>query len=136
MVKVLLAEDNATYRQVVKNALFAKIASIDIAESADAADVMEKVSSFHPEIICMDIRLHGESGLMLTKEIKTLHPHITVVILTNYDVPEYREAARQFGASHFLVKGSTTHKDLIALVESISYDIRRAKTSTTDQTDT
>jgi DNA-binding NarL/FixJ family response regulator len=132
MVKVLLAEDNETYRQVLKDFLFSRIASVDVAESAEAIDVMQKVSSFCPDIIFMDVRLPGESGLVLTKRIKSLYPHIAVVILTNYDFPEYRETAHQFGASHFLVKGSTTPKDLTELVESICCDIRRVKTANTD----
>jgi DNA-binding NarL/FixJ family response regulator len=66
----------------------------------------------------MDIRLPGENGLDLTKKIKMIYPDVTVVILTTYDFPEYRQAARQCKADHFVSKDSPT-SDFLALVESI-----------------
>jgi DNA-binding NarL/FixJ family response regulator len=66
----------------------------------------------------MDISLPGESGLELTKKIKTNYPDIIVVILTSYDLPEYREAATQSKADYFMAKDSRTN-DFLALVESI-----------------
>jgi DNA-binding NarL/FixJ family response regulator len=66
----------------------------------------------------MDISLPGESGLELTKKIKTNYPDINVVILTSYDLPEYREAATQSKADYFMTKDSRTN-DFLALVESI-----------------
>jgi len=53
----------------------------------------------------MDIRLPGENGLELTKKIKKNYPDITVVIVTSYDLPEYREAARESMADYFVPKG-------------------------------
>ena len=50
----------------------------------------------------MDIRLPGENGLELTKRIKMNYPDIIMVILTNYDLPEYREAARESMADYFV----------------------------------
>ena len=66
----------------------------------------------------MDIRLPGENGLELTQKIKVIYPDVTVVILTSYDLPEYRQAARQSKADHFVSKDSPT-SDLLALVESL-----------------
>jgi two-component system response regulator DesR len=66
----------------------------------------------------MDIRLPGESGLELAKKVKTNYPDVVVVILTSYDLPEYRQAALQSKADHFVTKDSPT-QDFLALVESI-----------------
>jgi DNA-binding NarL/FixJ family response regulator len=67
----------------------------------------------------MDIRLPGESGLELTKRIKESHPHIAIIILTDYDLPEYREAARNGGADAFVPKGALSLTDIGALIDSI-----------------
>jgi DNA-binding NarL/FixJ family response regulator len=72
----------------------------------------------------MDIKLPGESGLELTKKIKTKHPNIIIIILTAYDIPEYREAAYQYNANYFLTKGSASKENILALVESILSDPR------------
>jgi DNA-binding NarL/FixJ family response regulator len=67
----------------------------------------------------MDIRLQGENGLHLTEHIKRRHPQIIVAILTSYDWPEYREAAHKFGANYFIMKGSSTKREIVDLIESI-----------------
>jgi len=67
----------------------------------------------------MDIKLPGESGLELTKKIKDQYPNIPIIILTSYDLPEYREAASHYRANHFLSKGSATKEGILSLVESI-----------------
>jgi len=51
----------------------------------------------------VDIKLPGVNGLELTKKIKAAHPSITIFILTNYDIPEYREAAFQYGADRVVL---------------------------------
>ncbi|MBW2330881.1 MAG: response regulator transcription factor [Deltaproteobacteria bacterium] len=66
----------------------------------------------------MDIRLPGESGLELTKRIKATHPEIAIIILTAYDLPEYREAAYDGGADAFIPKSSLKLPDIAVLIES------------------
>jgi DNA-binding NarL/FixJ family response regulator len=67
----------------------------------------------------MDIRLPDESGLELTKKIKANWPDTTIIILTHYDFPEYREAAAKYGVNHFLAKGSTCEEEILRTVQSI-----------------
>jgi DNA-binding NarL/FixJ family response regulator len=80
--------------------------SIDTLEAANGEEAMQKIKTLSPEAIFMDLRLPGENGLELTKKLKAQHSDIVVVILTNYDLPEYREAAYQSRADHFLSKDS------------------------------
>jgi len=67
----------------------------------------------------MDIKLPGENGFDVTRRIKALYPDIKVVILTSHDFPEYREAARAYGAYHFLSKGSSTAEEIQDLMEGL-----------------
>jgi DNA-binding NarL/FixJ family response regulator len=118
MCKVLIVEDNATFRQMLKEILYSRFPTMDIAEEPDGSGLFSKIETFHPKIIFMDIRLPGESGLELTKKIKMNYPDITVIVLTSYDLPEYRQAARQNKADHFVTKDSPT-QDFLTLIESI-----------------
>ena len=52
-----------------------------------------------------------------------------VIILTNYDLPEYREAAYQFGVDYFLSKTLLTENDILDVVESILHDFDHVKDS-------
>lgn len=106
MERILIVEDNALFLQFLKETLRSRLPSIDILEAANGEEAMQKIKTLPPDAIFMDLRLPGENGLELTKKIKAKYPDIIVVIITNYDLPEYREAAYQCGADHFLSKDS------------------------------
>jgi DNA-binding NarL/FixJ family response regulator len=88
-------------------------------EAADGKETLAKIDTFRPAIVFMDIRLPGETGLKLTQKIKELFPAISIVILTSYDFPEYRDAAYQNGADAFLVKGRVTMVEIAKLLDSV-----------------
>jgi len=120
--RTLLVEDNAAFRQTLFDILSAQFPSIVIEEAADGKEAFQKIGSVLPNLIFMDIKLPGENGLQLTQKIKAKHPQVIIIMLTSYDLPEYREAAYQYGANYFIVKGSSTNEEILALVRSILKD--------------
>jgi DNA-binding NarL/FixJ family response regulator len=90
-----------------------------IVEAGSGVEALEKIDSLSPNLIFMDIRLPGQNGLELTEKIKKLHPDIIIIILTSYDIPEYREAAVRFKADYFFSKDSMTDGEVTTLVKSI-----------------
>lgn len=117
MFKTLIVEDSASFRQFLVAALSTRFPQIVIAEAADMAAAIKQIETSTPDLVFMDIKMPGSSGLELTKLIKQAHPEICVIIVTNYDLPEYREAARDAGADRFLSKTATTVDELAAVVE-------------------
>lgn len=124
MFRTLIVEDSAFYRQLLKEALNSRFPSMDIFEATDGEKVLQKIEALRPDLVFMDIKLPGESGLELTQKIKTQYPEIIIIILTAYDIPEYREAAYQYNANYFLTKGSASKENILSLVESILSDRR------------
>jgi len=122
MITTLIVEDSTFFRQLLKETLLSRFPKMDITEAGSAEEALGKIQISSPDLIFMDIKLPGESGLELTKKIKDQHPDIPIVILTSYDLPEYREAASQYKANHFLSKGSTTKEKILTLVKSILSD--------------
>lgn len=122
MYRILIVEDNTTFRQSLKEILLGEFPSMVVEEAADGKEALRKVDAFRPDIIFMDIKLPGENGLELTKRIKADDHRIIVIILTSYDLPEYRQAADQYGADYFLSKSSSSGKEIASLVESILSD--------------
>jgi len=116
--RILIVDNDDPFRQILKKALQVSLPAIVIEEAAGGVEALQKVDTFSPDLIFMDIRLPGENGLGLTKKIKTTHPNITILILSSYDKPEYWEAASHFGADRFLVKTSLNHMELGELVKS------------------
>ena len=119
MLNTLIVEDNANFRRVLKNNLETFFPSMAIHEAAEGNEALQRVDTFRPELIFMDIGLPGENGLQLTQRIKTSYPDTKVIILTSHDTLEYREAAIRCGANCFITKGSLNWEQLETLVKSL-----------------
>lgn len=124
MSKILIVENNVFYRQLLKETLYSRFPSMEILEATDGEEALQKMQTFHPDLIFMDIKLPGMNGLEVTKKIKDQYPTLPIVILTAYDLPEYREAAVQYKADYFLAKGSATKTSILTMVESILSGLR------------
>jgi len=120
MLRVLIVEDNRIFREAFKKGLLDYFPSMVIEEAANGDEALQKIKGGPPDLIFMDVRLPGVNGLQLTQKVKKDFPDITIAILTDYDLPEYRQAAIQYGADRFYVKNSFRWDELEALVQSIS----------------
>ncbi len=116
--KVLLVEDATLFRQLLEKTLHARFPSIEIYQAGKVEEALQKVEVFLPDLIFMDIRLPDGNGLDLSKKIKSLFPNIIIIILTEYDLPKYREDLRQY-ADYFFSKESLNTENTLKLVQSI-----------------
>jgi len=119
MFKTLIVDDNTSFRQSLSNTLATQFPAMLVVEAADAWHARGAVGSLGPDLIFMDISLPDGNGLDLAREIKAVRHNTVIVVITGYDLPEYRTAARQCGASHFLAKDSVTLAEILALMEVI-----------------
>ena len=119
MLNTLIVDDSTTFRETFKEALCRQFPSMLVKEVVDGIEALKNIEMQSPDLIFMDIRLPDGNGLELTAKIKARHPEIAVVVLTAYDLPEYREAAYRGGADGFVPKSSLNMADIAALIESI-----------------
>lgn len=127
MPSILVVENNDFFRRSFREILRMYIPSLSVEESADGSDAIAKISRNLPDMIFMDIRLPGKSGLELTREIKSSYPDVVVSIFTSYDLPDYRKIAEEYGADHFLLKDALTGAEIAAMVKDVA-DRRKKKT--------
>ncbi len=123
MFRTLIVDDNTAFRQSLVEILHARFPLMAIDEAGDGKHAMEKVDGFHPDLVFMDIKLPDDNGLNLTRAIKADHAATAIVVITSYDIPEYREAALQSGANHFIAKGTSSGEEILRLVECIMTDV-------------
>jgi DNA-binding NarL/FixJ family response regulator len=119
MINVLIAEDNAAYRQSLHQVLTGRFPFMQITETADGMDALHLALARHYDLIFMDIRLPQGNGLDLTRAIKAVFDDSIICVITSYDLPEYRDAAFRNGADRFMVKGDSTGEEIVAMVESL-----------------
>jgi len=118
MFRTLLVDDHAAFRASVASVLQRQFPQISVEEAADGPEALRTIEAQGTNLVLLDIRLPHGNGIELTKAIKTLSASVAVVILTGYDLSQYRQAAFRNGADCFIYKGSAScMKDVVARVE-------------------
>jgi DNA-binding NarL/FixJ family response regulator len=114
-MRVVVADDSLLVREGLKR-LFAE-AGIDVcAEAADASELAAIVESTLPDVVIVDIRMpptHTVEGLQAAADIRTRHPDIAVLVLSQYVDAEYALTLLHEGgeASGYLLKDRITQGD-------------------------
>ncbi len=75
-----------------------------VGESSDSREATQLVAGLKPDVVLLDVRLRGTSGLDVCTEILRLVPGCKVVFLTVYDDEQYLYQALRVGAAGFLLK--------------------------------
>jgi DNA-binding NarL/FixJ family response regulator len=117
-ITAILVEDDYGFRQSLKKILSSRYPFMRVVEAEDGKEAIRKINLSPPDLIFMDIRLPGNNGLELTHAIKTRYPGMVVIILSNFDLSEYRETAYRNGADYFISKDAPMG-DFLSLVERV-----------------
>ena len=117
MFRTLLVEDSMGFRTTLHAMLHEHFPGIEIFEAGTGDEALAVTFSHRPDVVLMDIKLPGENGLELTRKIKSFNEGVRVIILTSYDLPEYRDVAFNNGASDFLCKETASPNDILSLIQ-------------------
>jgi CheY-like chemotaxis protein len=101
-MKLLVVENNAAVRQVIASVL-APLAP-DIVECEDGSEALAAYELHRPDAVLMDLAMERLDGIAATSAIRSAHPTACVVIVTNYDESDLREAAAGAGACGYVLK--------------------------------
>ncbi len=107
----MLVDDHAGFRQVVQNLLQA--AGVEWAECEDGAEAVREYPRVRPDVVLMDIAMKGLDGLQATRQIRRAFPEARVIMLTQYDDPDLRLAAKEAGAVGYLLKDDLSQLQLV-----------------------
>ncbi len=107
-LRILLVDDHALVRAGMR-ALLSSFPDFEVVgETEDGADAVELAARLHPNVVLMDIAMHGLNGLDATARIRNQHPEVRVIILSMHANEEYVFQALRSGASGYLLKDSAT----------------------------
>jgi DNA-binding NarL/FixJ family response regulator len=114
----LLVDDHEVVRVGLK-ALLEKHPDFEVvAEAASGRESIEKTKAYKPDVIVMDIRLKGGSGIEACQEITTNYPDTKVIMLTSYAEDEMLFSAIRAGAAGYVLK-QIGGDDLVRAIEAI-----------------
>ncbi len=116
--RILLVDDHEVVRLGLR-ALLEHHAQFEVVgEASTAKEAYEQVGRVHPDIVLMDIRLPGVSGIEACEEIIKTYPDTRVVMLTSYAEDEMLFSAIRAGASGYILK-QIGGEDLVRALESV-----------------
>jgi DNA-binding NarL/FixJ family response regulator len=81
---------------------------VGVAATENAA--RDLIRHHDPDVVVLDLHLSQGTGFGVMRFLTSVEHQPTVIVLSSYSVPEYRNRARQFGVEHFLDKASDFHR--------------------------
>lgn len=114
----MLADDHALLRQGTAELLQHEGDIQIIGQAGDGEEAVRQARELQPDIIVMDVRMPGLSGIEATRQIRSEMPHIQVLILTAYDDNQYVFSLLQAGASGYLLKTAPA-SDLVTAIRQV-----------------
>jgi len=116
--RIILVDDHEVVRLGIKSLLDRHPHFEVVGEASSAKEALEQVDRLLPDVVLMDIRLPGASGIEATEEIKNRYPEIKVIMLTSYAEDDMLFSAIRSGASGYVLK-QIGADDLIKAIEAV-----------------
>jgi DNA-binding NarL/FixJ family response regulator len=105
-ITVFIADDSRIVRERLVTMLD-ELAEVEIVGQAEnVAEAISAIRIVKPDVVILDIRMPGGSGIDVLQEIKQDEVAPMIIILTNYPYPAYRQKCLQAGADFFLDKST------------------------------
>ncbi|MGA4837489.1 response regulator transcription factor [Streptomyces sp. G45] len=132
-VRVLIVDDQELVRAALRAMLRRTVVDV-VGEAVDGARAVEAAYELRPDVVLMDVRMPGATGVEATERILRDWPHPgprpRVLVLTTFDLDEYVYAALRAGASGFLLKNTTPRRLVDAITEVAAGEATLAPTVT------
>lgn len=110
---VLIVDDESIVRESLKDWFKDSYRLATVETGEEAVELMQKQ---HFDILIIDVRLPGKSGIQVLKDVKEIKPHIRPIVITAYPSVELAVEAMKLGAVDYLTK-PVSPKDLEKLIE-------------------
>jgi DNA-binding NtrC family response regulator len=113
-IKVLLVDDEEDFREALGERLRVRRLAVRTAESGEAA---LRILQEHPvDVVVLDVRMPGMSGLAATQAIKLSHPLVEIILVTGHASLDASREGMSLGAFDYVLK-PTRIDDLIYKIE-------------------
>lgn len=119
VVRVLVADDQPVIRAGLRALLGAADDMVVVGEASDGAEAVSMARELVPDVVLLDLRMPGVSGIDATIQLTRATPSARVLVLTDHESADTVVAAFEAGASGLLLKSSSP-REIISSVRSVA----------------
>jgi two-component system response regulator DegU len=117
-LKTMIVDDHLVVREGLKQLLEVDGEIQVIAEASNGLECLRQLDKQSPDLIFMDVRMPGISGIDTTRLIRQKYPRIKIIMLTIYDDDQYVTEAIQAGANGYVLK-KVQRDELIQIIRLV-----------------
>ena len=129
MKPIWIVDDDESIRWVLEKALARE--NLATRSFSNAREAMEALKTSTPQVLVSDIRMPGESGLVLLQAVKAQHPGLPVIIITAFSDLDSAVASFQGGAFEYLAKPFDVDKAVELIRRALEESLREANVEQT-----
>jgi len=115
--RLILADDFAPWRQIIRSILEPNPNLRIIAEASDGLEAIEKAATLRPDLVLLDIAMPLLNGVEAAKAIKQACPGAKIIFLTQQNDDDVKNVALATGAEAYLLK-SRAARELLPTIEA------------------
>jgi DNA-binding NarL/FixJ family response regulator len=117
-IRVLVADDHTLVREGIR-ALLATAGDMDVvAEASDGREALERAKVTRPDVVVLDVAMSGLGGLETVPLLRRDVPHARILMLTQYEQPEYVRRFLQLGVAGYVLK-KAAGAELISAIRAV-----------------
>jgi len=119
VIRVIVADDHPVVRSGIVGLLALDTGLDVVGEASDGAAAVELAASAQPDVVLMDLRMPGLSGIEATARITAEQPDVRVLVLTTYETDDDILGAIEAGASGYLLKAAP-QEEIVAGIRAVA----------------
>lgn len=101
--------------QIIQNSF----SQVDIKTVLSCEECLAELRDSTPNILMLGSNVADCNGVDLIDQTRKMHPGVCIILITDYNIDEYRKDAILKGASHIISKELWTGKEIVALIKTI-----------------
>lgn len=118
IIRILLADDHVVVRAGTRQLLTRQPDLEVVGEASNGQEAVDLTAELAPDVVVMDVRMPGMSGVDATRKVKESHPDVAVLVLSAHDDDEYVFALLQAGANGYLLKTAEA-EELVKAIRTV-----------------
>jgi DNA-binding NarL/FixJ family response regulator len=118
-MKILIVDDSQIVCERLQQMLVDIAGVKSVGQAHNAPDAVAAILEAAPDVVILDIRLPGLSGIDVLQEIRARKLPSRVIMLTNYPYPQYRKKCAALGADYFFDKVANIEKIPAVIMELV-----------------